>query len=56
MYGVEIWGIYEALKQSVWQFCVRILGVHRCAANGTSELELGSDSSTGGKTVTRTVK
>jgi hypothetical protein len=48
MYGVEVWGIHEAWKEmDVFhtRFFKKILGVRRCTANSSADLELGRDSS-----------
>jgi hypothetical protein len=46
LYGVEIWGTYEACKHTDavhGKFSMGILDVSKCTANGTAELELGRD-------------
>jgi hypothetical protein len=58
MYGVELWGVYDAWKETDkihGRFCKKILGVPRCAANGAAEIELGRDSRRG-KTMRLTLK
>jgi hypothetical protein len=47
MYGIEIWGLNGAWKEvdkmdSI--FCIRIIGISNCAANGFAEMELGRES------------
>jgi hypothetical protein len=58
MYGIELWGVYDAWKLTDkihGRFCKKILGVPQCAANGAAEIELGRDSKRG-KTMSLTLK
>jgi hypothetical protein len=50
MYGIELWGVYDAWKEIDkihGRFCKKILEVTRCAANGAAEIELVRDSRRG---------
>jgi hypothetical protein len=48
--GVELWGLDEAEKEGDrmhGRFCKKTLGLPRCAVNGMTEMELGTDSRRG---------
>jgi hypothetical protein len=58
MYGKELWSVYDTWKEIDnihGRFCKNILGLPRCAANETAEIELGRNRRRG-KTMSLTLK